>query len=941
MATRTVKNTGGNFSAAGTWVEGVVPTAADAVVFTASSGQLTVDVSSVCLSIDFTNFVNTITFNNPITVSGNVTLAAGFTQAGGNGIIINANSTITSNGVTWSRTFGIVGTVTITLSGDFTITGSLSTGAGVNTFNGSNFTCYGITLNYNSTNAITGSSTIIVRGGSISGSGGVPTISCNLTIDSGANTVTFGLAWGFSTGTFTYTSGTVAMGSSMLFYIGSGTYNTGSSIVFKTQGFLSATTTVTLNSDLYWTDTLTLGDQTLTVNGIGRFTAGSSASLSVGNSTGCTISNSQFASTLNLINLTTTTTGATTNTINGITLNVSGNAVPGSNGGNLAGTSSLNIIGTGTLGGTTATIKIPVTINTSGTITIGSNLYIGTGGSLTYTSGTVVTTGSTLVCATSTTLNTNGITWNSVNLGTTTVQTFTLSSNLTASGTLTLTGAAALQPAFAGAGKLIPTGTLAISSVGTYDTTMFQSTINLSGSINLNTLGGTTLTLNGVTFNVSGSLLLPNNGNIVGTSVINLVGTGVWNNSGANMRMGLNVTINTSGTITIFSNVYFAGAVLTYTAGTVVTTGSTVISNVASVTTTFNTSGVTWNSISLIPSTLSTYVMSSDVTFTGSLQIGSLSTSAFSVSGTGKFVPSGASANFTIIAITGDYSYLFNSGALALKNLTLSDGTAGSASQTLTFNGITFNVSGNLAWGFAVITGTAIINMIGTGSCNGPSNSYPANGLRLNLTFNTSGTITIGTWFVYNTGTVTYTAGTVNVNSTFLIGTSVTINTGPSVQWTNVTLSSSLLTLITVTINSLLYVVGTLTNSLSTSAVTPVFAGTSGFSTGTLTLASKAITFKSGNTYTVRSNFTYLGGLNQDTTYQFNSSTPGSQAYLTVNWGATCSVACLTFADIDASGGRPIRVFTPIAISGSGVNACTLTNTKNIFKMTDLLTVGT
>ena len=46
MPTRTISNAGGNYNATTTWVEGVVPNSGDDVVATATSGQLTVNVSS-------------------------------------------------------------------------------------------------------------------------------------------------------------------------------------------------------------------------------------------------------------------------------------------------------------------------------------------------------------------------------------------------------------------------------------------------------------------------------------------------------------------------------------------------------------------------------------------------------------------------------------------------------------------------------------------------------------------------------------------------------------------------------------------------------------------------------------------------------------------------------------------------------------------------------
>ena len=68
MATRTVANGGGNYNVAATWVENAVPTNADDVVFTATSGQLTVNVASQAKTINFTNYTNTITFTAQLTV---------------------------------------------------------------------------------------------------------------------------------------------------------------------------------------------------------------------------------------------------------------------------------------------------------------------------------------------------------------------------------------------------------------------------------------------------------------------------------------------------------------------------------------------------------------------------------------------------------------------------------------------------------------------------------------------------------------------------------------------------------------------------------------------------------------------------------------------------------------------------------------------------------
>lgn len=81
MAVITISNTGGNWNSTATWVGGVIPTTADSIAATATSGQLTVNVNATILSFDFTNYVNTLTINSNITLTtastGTSTFASG------------------------------------------------------------------------------------------------------------------------------------------------------------------------------------------------------------------------------------------------------------------------------------------------------------------------------------------------------------------------------------------------------------------------------------------------------------------------------------------------------------------------------------------------------------------------------------------------------------------------------------------------------------------------------------------------------------------------------------------------------------------------------------------------------------------------------------------------------------------------------------------------
>lgn len=103
MATRTISDLGGNYNATTTWVEGVVPTSADDVVATATSGQLTVNVSSAARSIDLTLYTNTLTLNNNLTfnVTGLThTFGAGMDFASSNAlarIVFAQNATLVQN----------------------------------------------------------------------------------------------------------------------------------------------------------------------------------------------------------------------------------------------------------------------------------------------------------------------------------------------------------------------------------------------------------------------------------------------------------------------------------------------------------------------------------------------------------------------------------------------------------------------------------------------------------------------------------------------------------------------------------------------------------------------------------------------------------------------------------------------------------------------------
>jgi hypothetical protein len=168
MATRTVSVLGGNYSSISTWVEGIVPTSTDDVVFTASSGNLTVNVNSECASLNFTNYVNTFStaVNASLGVTGNLTLAATTIYSYGGGtssIILRQSCNIQSNGsvITIPLT-STVDNITFTFLDNLTCLalGFSNSGLGaVTTLNGSTVFLNNLTLSSN--NMTVGGTTIL------------------------------------------------------------------------------------------------------------------------------------------------------------------------------------------------------------------------------------------------------------------------------------------------------------------------------------------------------------------------------------------------------------------------------------------------------------------------------------------------------------------------------------------------------------------------------------------------------------------------------------------------------------------------------------------------------------------------------------------------------------------------------------------------------------
>jgi len=736
MASRTVSNTGGNWNATATWVGGVVPIAGDTVDFTALSGPLVVNVITALLAgIDFTNYVNTITFNNIIQLNTSLNLGTGgYTQAGTSGLYINNNTTI-SGTTTWTRGFLIAANaaVTLTLSNNLNLTdlslngnaASLSFILGGNvvsisnniTFIGNGTYTLNLPHDLQITNLIIGavnSRTCIINGLftlSISGNltqsqlatttSGTASILLNgtgtwsnastgalrnnLTIDTAGTITIIGTVY-YNTGILTYTSGTVITTGSTLAIATTGTLNCGNMndiITNKWDNIVFFSGTYVLTSNL----------------NCQNFTAGGGA---------VTINNS------------------------GGDIFISGNLLHNTGGG-ILGTASINLIGTGTWTDTAAnSIRNNLNINTTGVITIVGNIYYTTG-ILTYTAGTVDTTtnNSTLNIGASTTLNTDGINWNNVAI---TTGTISLTSNFVMSNLLTIGTTSNQTITFSGVGVLSPTITCNLL----VSTNSINTTLNLPHSITVNNftysvspLGSTGFfILNNNTINILGNLSLiqsaPNiGGGIIGNGSLAMIGTGTWSSTYQPFQssgtwynyIAVNIIFNTTGVITITNSVAFGfrndGIVttktITYISGEINATSSIlwILDSAIQSGIVFNTNTLMWGSIYIArnvgaSSSYNNITLLSDLNISGTLYFfdGSFSNSL------GFIVNGGYNINMASLVVshgggvlTGTATFVFN------KTGTWIHGTGISVSNNITINtSDTLTISGNVYYNSRTIT---------------------------------------------------------------------------------------------------------------------------------------------------------------------------------------------------------------------------------------------
>ncbi len=542
------------------------------------------------------------------------------------------------------------------------------------------------------------------------------------------------------------------------------------------------------------------------------------------------------------------------------------------------GTALIVMTGTGTITSqaTTSPLHNNLTINTVGTITFATSFVYGGGGLagqgvLTYIAGTmdVTTNNSTMVISSSATLNTSGMTWHNVNLSAT--QTLTLNSalNITSTGLVSIGGTLTLG------------GTLSNFPATVNNLTLAAATWTLPHNIlvNGNLLVSGASTLSNLTLDIKGNITA--NSTLFGSTNLTLTGGNqTW--SGASVIRN-NLTITSSGTFTVSGNVAYNTGILTRTGGTNSVPNPSILT--IAVSTTLNTGGITWDSITVTAGPTLTLNSALIVSTTGTLSLGG----AVPLGGTTTFFPTVVNnltlpaATFTLphnILVNGN---LLVSGASTLSNLTL-------------------DIKGNITAN-STLFGTTNLTLTGVNQT-----WSGASVIRNNLTITSSGTFTVSGNVAYNTGILTRTGGTNTVlgPSILTIALGTTLNTG-GITWDSITISGTT----TLTLNSALAVSST---GLVTLGGALTLAGTPTFFPTTL----NNLTLTTSSTFTLPHNILVNGSLLVSAAATLTSFTLDIKVNITANatlFGSTNLT--LTGVNQTWSGASVIRNNLTITSSGT------------------------
>ena len=325
--------------------------------------------------------------------------------------------------------------------------------------------------------------------------------------------------------------------------------------------------------------------------------------------------------------------------------------------------------------------------------------------------------------------------------------------------------------------------------------------------------------------------------------------------------------INVSGSITIGASTNFAGS--TASKLSMIATG------------TWTTNGLTIpQDLAITTAASITATLAGDLTTSGDLYLGCSTGTTFA----GNYHVTAATCTITASQTVTLVHDVTITGLTTIAQVTVIDGA---------FNWNTAGITMT-----ADVTGTATIVLTG-GTWSG------AGAISNKLTFAGSSIVSGTVYFAQSgTPTLTYSSGTITTtDSTLSVGSACTFNTN-GISWNNLIFTTT--TAMTITINSLLTVLGTMT--LLNANIT--FDGTSGWTVGTLTntlnTATRVVTLKEAVTYTITTAWTAVPNATKTFRLTWSSAHVSTKAILTLAYGAAQKVWQVDPNHIDSSLGQAI-----------------------------------
>jgi hypothetical protein len=306
------------------------------------------------------------------------------------------------------------------------------------------------------------------------------------------------------------------------------------------------------------------------------------------------------------------------------------------------------------------------------------------------------------------------------------VTTYTAGTVVTAGSTLQLQGPAATPVTMSGFTP-VTFNTVTLSGGGIAHTILVDGDINTSTFTSgaPTTAGNNIIAGTSTSSSIKCSSFINNTGGVTGTSAkIIFIGTGTWSqNISAGGSYAINTDVSSSGTLTLASNISFAGGTLTYVTGGF---NPSTFTLTLPLTSTLNTNGMTWNNVTIgsAGGAAQTITLNSNLNVSGSLTLGAGST-PFTINGSnivvtgslsvvGTNTPSFAGTSTVVLGGTGTWS---QTSALSSFTLPVEINTP----QTISLSG-TLNKNGNLTYTTGnVNAGSSTLSWSGTLTSNSSS----------------------------------------------------------------------------------------------------------------------------------------------------------------------------------------------------------------------------